>query len=376
MSSTPFRSRATLALAVALTGCSTDEGPVIRQGDAASSGGTTSSSGGSVNSSDSGGSGGSVNSGGSVKTKDSGADFILDGARANGGNGPARIDSGARDTSRDARSSDARVPPNAGGREAGRIEPITDAADATADAPSEAASHGTSTGGSGTFTPCTSNGLHISYSPMYSAYIDDPSITFRIPAMVDAAKGAPVMWAASDPSMVRFEVTGPGAVIITTAKAGTVTIFAQWNGACGTAVLIITEATKAEWLAGKQRYDNGNPLPDLPTDPKTGIPAPPFSQTVIDPPERPPACTSCHGDKPTSSYFRAPSPDPRRTAGFSDIDVQGIVTQGQVPAMAYYDESLMPHQYFPFFHRWQDIYSSDDLIGIVVYLRSLPPSTQ
>lgn len=313
---------------------------------------------------------GSASSDGSVKPKDAGADAVLDGARGHGGKGPTRTDSGAHDASADALTNDARVPSDASDGEAGTAP--------TADAYADGATHGPMAGGGGLFAPCTSNGLQISPNPMYSAYIENSNIRFRVPAAVNAGSIAPIVWAASDPSMVGFEITGPGTVMITSVKAGRVTIEAQWNGACGTADLNISEATKASWLAGKQRYNNGNPLPTLPTNPSTGLPVLPTdgSQPVIDPPTRPPACTSCHGDNPTSSYFRAPVPDPRQTAVFSDWEIAAIVTHGDVPGIPYYDPSLMPPQYWPFFHRWQDMYSSDDITAMVVYLRSLPPSTQ
>jgi hypothetical protein len=225
---------------------------------------------------------------------------------------------------------------------------------------------------------CTNEtALQIAFGHMYSAYVDDPSLTFQLPAIVNGVSGANVKWTASDMTAVKLEPgDASGGVLITMLKAGSVTIKANLGGQCGSAPLDITEATKADWQAGSDRYNNMNPLPMVMTDPTTGLPtAPPggFNQNFIDPPDHPPACTNCHGDTATSSYFRTVSHTPQQTGGFSDDQLAGIITQAAVPMAGYFDNSIIPQQFWMFFHRWSDIQNPKQM---VVYLRSLTPKMQ
>lgn len=225
-------------------------------------------------------------------------------------------------------------------------------------------------------TCTTPMGLQLAFNPMYSAFVDDPSLTFQLPTIVNGASGAGVKWSVDDPTKVKVEPgDASGGALLTMLKAGDATITARLGDSCGTAPLHITEATKADWQAGNDRYNNMNPLPTVMTD-ANGIPIMPpggFTSNFIDPPDHPPACTNCHGDTATSSYFRTVSHTPQQTGGFSDDQLAGIITMAAVPMAGYFDNSIIPQQFWMFFHRWADI---TDPKGMVTYLRSLTPKMQ
>ena len=219
---------------------------------------------------------------------------------------------------------------------------------------------------------CADSKISISFNPMYSAFIDGSSHTFQIPAVANGVSNAGVTWSASDKSMVQLDKDATG-VTITTLKAGDVKIIASVGGMCGSADLKITEAMESQWQAGNARYNNMNPLPMVMTD-ANGIPINP-TQIVIDPPDHPPACTNCHGDTATSSFFRTVSHTPMQTGGFNDTDLAGIFTMATVPPGGYFADMIIPKPLWGFFHKWNDI-TGDNVQGMVIYLRSLTPKSQ
>ena len=104
---------------------------------------------------------------------------------------------------------------------------------------------------------CQNNILEIAFNPMYSAC--DGVHVFQVPAIVtgvsaDAGLRGPAS-PASAASLTADEETG--GTLITVLDAGTITITAAINGACGTATLNVDSATPDEWDAGFQRYNNG-----------------------------------------------------------------------------------------------------------------------
>ena len=231
----------------------------------------------------------------------------------------------------------------------------------------------TSTGGR---ESCASNDLQLAFSPdMYSAYIEGNTHAFQLPAAVATPGVAPVTvkWTASDPSMVQIEIDDQvGGVMITTLRAGDVTITANASGRCGVSTLHITAATEEQWQAGNSRYNNMNPLPAIKTD--GGLPFG-FMNSVLDPPGMPPACTNCHGDTATSNILRTSSYTPEQTGGFSDQELSDIVTKGIVPTGGFFDATIIPSSLFSSVHTWSDI-TRDQSQGMVVYLRSLAPRPQ
>jgi hypothetical protein len=213
---------------------------------------------------------------------------------------------------------------------------------------------------------CTdaNNALTVAFTPMYSAF--DGVHTYQIPSIVLSVKDSVITWGASDPSMVTL-APDPilGGILITTKKAGTVTIVASAGGLCGTSLLTITSATPGDWDTGNQRYNDGVSVHlgrgGATYDASAGVGGP--------------ACTNCHGPTATDNRYKTVSHTPEQAGGFSDQDLIDIFENGIVPDGGYFDPSIVSYQQWQQFHKWSDI-TPDQQPGMVAYLRSLTPATQ
>lgn len=220
---------------------------------------------------------------------------------------------------------------------------------------------------------CTTNDLQLAFSPMYSAF--DGVHEFKIPVIARNASGGAIEWSADQPGFVDIQIDDKtGGAMLTTLKAGTVTIQAKaGQSSCGTSVLTITAATPAQWEAGSVRYNNGKPLPMVQLD-ANGNPIGDLSTIQAEIQANPPACTNCHGPTATSSFFRTVSHTPQQTGGFTDEEIKLAITNAVIPAGGYFDETIIPKQVWEYFHKWPG--TPDELTGLVVYLRALPPAAQ
>ncbi len=208
------------------------------------------------------------------------------------------------------------------------------------------------------------NALSVAFSPMYSAF--DGVHTYQIPSIVVGVKDSVIKWGASDPSMVTLapDVLG-GGIMITTKKAGTVTIVATAGTLCGTSVLTITAAQPSDWDVGNARYNDGVSVHLT----RGG------AQYDAGPDGGGPACTNCHGPTATDNRYKTVSHTPEQAGGFSDQDLLQIVLHGQVPDGGYFDTAIVSYQQWQQFHQWTDI-QADQQPGMVSYLRSLTPASQ
>jgi hypothetical protein len=228
---------------------------------------------------------------------------------------------------------------------------------------------GGSPGGPMNSAQCTSNNLQILFSPMFTYW--DGVHSFQVPAVVQGAKGTDVTWNASDTSMVSLAPDpSSGGIMITVnntlpgmslgGSAVQVTISAQANGQCGTSTLTIAPAVEADdWHDGAVRYNDGidlRPATDMGATNKTA------------------ACTNCHGATATSGPFTDVSHTPEQIAGFSDQDLDMIIRNGTVPVGGYFDSSIVSMDEWHKFHQWQ--MTDEELKGLLVYLRGLPPMPQ
>jgi hypothetical protein len=215
---------------------------------------------------------------------------------------------------------------------------------------------------------------------MYSAY--DGMHTFQVPAVVNGLDPTQtsITWSASDPSMVKLE-TDPttGGVMITTQKAGKVSIIATAGSLCGSSLLTISSATPTDWTDGSMRYNDGVVINRLPR-PGGGGGRPGGAggasgagsgggggTTAADA-----ACTNCHGDTAMGPY-KTVQHTPEQTGGFSDADLINIFQNGVVPTGGYFDATIVAYTTWQTFHKW-DV--GDTPQDIVVYLRSLTPAAQ
>ena len=258
---------------------------------------------------------------------------------------------------------------------------------------------------------CSNPTVPIFFSPMYSSYIPGSAAqTFALPAVTSDGKSA--TWSLSDPTQANlaaqsFDVSGvsqPG-VMITIAGTGNsqgqVTVYAtESGGACGAAVLKITQNAENDWAIGNARYNNGVALH---LGPPAGFEGG-FPEAGSGPPdgggfrtsdggsffeeEGGTACTNCHGATATNGPFNDVSHTPEQTAGFSDIDLQNIILNGHIPDGGYFDPAVIDstcdggaqctqqaYQEWSRFHQWSDI-GTDELPGIICYLRALAPQAQ
>lgn len=259
---------------------------------------------------------------------------------------------------------------------------------------SSSSSSGGSPSSDGSTGTCTTpNSLQIIFSPMYSAFIPGSNTqTFLVPAVVGAGiSGAAVTWSASDTTAVGLQADPQtGGETITVLKPGTVTINAQAGDLCGSSVLNVTSNTEADWMAGNSRYNNGQGLINpfammmggdggMPQGPPAGgftIPSP-SDPSPLEPADGGPgpACTNCHGPTATTGIFQGVEHTPEQTAGFSDQQLIDIVVNGIIPDGGTYDSTIIPYEYWQFFHKWRDLTPAQQT-GIVVYLRSLTPAPQ
>jgi hypothetical protein len=208
---------------------------------------------------------------------------------------------------------------------------------------------------------CPKSALNILFSPMYSAF--DGKHTFQVPAVVDGVDNSVLEWGASDPSMVAIaKDTDTGGAMITTLKAGTVTIVAQGGGLCGTSTLTITQGAADDNDNGSSRYNDGVSLEGLR---EAGTrDAASFGEL---------ACTTCHGDNANGPY-KDVAHTPEQTGGFSDQELVDIFTNANVPDGGYFDDQIVNYQRWQTFHHWT--MTPDESKGVVVYLRGLTPENQ
>jgi hypothetical protein len=243
---------------------------------------------------------------------------------------------------------------------------------------------GSSSGSDAGSGPDCSGGqvLNVYFDPMYSA--NDGVHTFQVPAIVGGGVTASaVAWYSSDPSVVTLTPNQAlGGVMVTTHKAGTVTITANAGNLCGTSQLTVTQNTPDDWDAGYWRYNDGIVLDggqrSLFGGPDGG------ENTTIQ-------CTTCHGPTADGPYSDV-AHTPEQTGGFSDADLTAIITTGQVPSWGpctgtgrsavpsgpsdggYFDTSIVNYCEWQGFHQWS--MTPEQLTGIICYLRSLVPAPQ
>jgi hypothetical protein len=272
---------------------------------------------------------------------------------------------------------------------------------------------------------CTSPSIPIVFSPMYSAFIPGSTAqTFSIPAVTSDGNAA--TWSLSDPTqgnlqLESFDSAGvavPGVLITLTGvgnDAGQVTVIAtETGGACGESVLSITQNTADDWNIGSARYNDGVSLhlgrpagfeAGASPGPRDagfeggfafardgggmgmGLPLTADGGSYYET-DGGTACTNCHGPTATNGPYKTVSHTPEQTGGFSDDDLENIILNGEVPDGGYFDPSVLiatcdggpvctsqAMALWHSFHRWDDI-TSDELPGVICYLRSLTPESQ
>jgi hypothetical protein len=251
----------------------------------------------------------------------------------------------------------------------------------------------------------TPDGLPIKFNPMYSGF--DGVHTYQIPSFVEGVDPGSVTWGSSDPTMVELQPYVSG-IMITTKKAGDVTIVANSGGKCGSAPLHITSFTADQWMTGSNRYNSPGGLnicldagglydveiPDGWDGNTAGFDASGYLSAdagncmnlpagLTNPFEcvPPPACTNCHGSVGNGmlfgkTLFSDVSHTPEQTGGFSDTELINVFVHGTVPPGGYFDPSIICYSNWHQIHTWFDISTPAEQTGMVAYLRSLTPKEQ
>ena len=245
----------------------------------------------------------------------------------------------------------------------------------------------------------TPDGLPIKFNPIYSGY--DGTHIYQVPVFVEGVDPGTVTWGASDPTMVSLQPYVSG-IMITTKKAGDVTIIARMGSQCGSAPLHIASYTVAEWNLGNLRYNNdaglvldqdaaGVAVPDGGFD-ASGFDASgydaqaacnsPMFANLTNPFENPPAaCTNCHGSMSNGmlfgmTLFSDVQHTPEQTGGFSEDDLTNAFINGTIPDGGYFNDTIIQYCFWHKFHTWRDINTTEGQTGMRAYLRSLTPQEQ
>jgi hypothetical protein len=246
----------------------------------------------------------------------------------------------------------------------------------------------------------TPDGLTIKFNPIYSGF--DGTHTYQVPVFVEGVDPSAVTWGSSDPTMVHFDPYVRG-IMITTRKAGDVTVVATGDGKCGSAPLHIAQYTADEWNSGNARYNNNTPLivnPEagIPTDASFNLPdGYTFDASGIDAAvicqylqeagapnvfmNETPACTNCHGVGSSGqlfgmSLFNDVAHTPEQTGGFSEDELTNVFYNAIIPDGGTFDNNIIPYCAWQAYHKWQDIDTPGKQAGMRAYLRSLTPQEQ
>jgi hypothetical protein len=201
-------------------------------------------------------------------------------------------------------------------------------------------------------SPNYTSTLSLAFDPMYSGF--DGVHTYQVPVTITGNADGAITWSASDPSMVDLVPDSTGMnCMITTKKAGNVTIQATTKDSIGKAPLTIESFTAAQWTKGQSRYTTGA-MVTLGGGIRGG--------------GGPDACTSCHG---TSAVEHTP----QQTGGFTDQQLKDIFEKGTLPPQDAINPFFGGAAHFAMFHLWT-VADDDEATGLVAYLRSLAPMAQ
>ncbi len=268
-------------------------------------------------------------------------------------------------------------------------------------------------GGGGPTADVPTAGTHIVFPTMYSAFIPGDTLrTFSIPAVM--SDGSLATFSLSDPSQAVLKVesfvaggvTTPGVMITMKGtggstgpgSAGQLTVYATESGGTRySAALSITECTDDDWTIGSERYSRGLSLHVAPPGSQaldSGYAQSDGGSFVVGQGGTP--CNTCHSQTVRTGPYTDVAHTPEQTGGFSDMDLQNVIVNGQVPGGGYFDPAVidpsctgagttlspdMPacaaaaYATFQGFHKWPDI-ATDQVAGMICYLRSLTPEGQ
>ena len=231
------------------------------------------------------------------------------------------------------------------------------------DTPAAAPTGTTPGAATGATTPAGGGSLALTYSPMYSAFVEGHEA--KLPVMLKDAslrtKGA--TFTSSDTSVAVVTNTETGGMI-TVKKDGTTNIIATLGSDTGSAKLTVTKFTEAQWQAGKARYSKSD-LALISTDGK------PLSALALANPNgrnANGACNTCHTAQAKTLKIEN---GPTQIGGYSDDELVTIFTMGKKPDTAQM-KSQIPLFVWGMFHTWT--VTDEEKPGLIAYLRTQTPT--
>jgi hypothetical protein len=210
----------------------------------------------------------------------------------------------------------------------------------------------------------TGNGtLQLTYSPMYSAFIEGHEAQVPVMLKDTSLRGSGAKFTSSDPTIAVVTDTEQGGMI-TVKKEGTVTIKAALDGDTGAAKLTITKFTEDQWKLGQARYSKS----ELAIKPTRGGPVAIITLAT----DRASynssgACNTCHTAQAKTLKIEN---TPTQIAGYSDEELITIFTMGKKPDNVKM-QSQIPAFAWGMFHAWT--VTDDEKPGLIAFLRTQAP---
>jgi hypothetical protein len=228
-----------------------------------------------------------------------------------------------------------------------------------------AAACGSSDGGGTAPVNIMESDFPLVFLPMYTAF--DGMHDFKVPVVpqggivVDKWDIADMKGVVQAPGTVADITPEPtyGGAMIKTRKGGDWLVVAHAGKQQGIAPIHITQVDPSVWSTGEMRYNNTIMLTSI--IPMGG------AATML---PKDISCKNCHGD---GAMFLDVQHTPQQTGGYSDDDLKKIITMGMKPPGAV-SKTGVPLAIYQWFHTWMA--SDAEQMGLVVYLRSLPPKSQ
>jgi cytochrome c553 len=225
---------------------------------------------------------------------------------------------------------------------------------------------GTQGGSDGGASQETANSgtLQLSFSPMYSAFVEGHEAQVPVTLKDTSLRGKGATFTSSDTSIATVTNTDKGGMV-TVKKEGTVTIRGALDGESGAAKLTITKFTEAQWEIGKMRYSKSE-LAIAPTDGSpVSIVALASDRSAYNANG---ACNTCHTAQAKTLKIEN---TPEQIAGYSDAELITIFTKGTKPE-GVAQKTMVPSYAWGMLHSWT--VTDEEKQGLIAFLRTQTPT--
>jgi hypothetical protein len=215
----------------------------------------------------------------------------------------------------------------------------------------------------GTAPPIGNGGLALTYSPMYSAFVEGGAHEAQVPVKLKDASLKGAKFTSSDTSVAVVTDTPEGA-LITVKKDGTTTISATLGDDSGNARLTVKKYTEAQWKTGSDRFSKSD-LAIVPAMPNGAISLLALGQGGTRNANG--ACNTCHTAQARTLKIEN---TPLQIAGYSDEELITIFTMGKKPESNTM-QTRIPAFAWGMFHAWT--VTEEEKQGLIAFLRTQAP---